>query len=66
MSKVRKVCKHCGSENVVSDAYVSWNVETQEWDTVESVFDMEFCYDCEGETTVIDKEINEPERSETA
>jgi hypothetical protein len=65
MTKVRKVCKTCGSENVVSDAYVSWNVETQDWDIVESVFDMEFCYDCEGETTVVDEEINEPERPET-
>ena len=59
MAKVKKVCSHCGSENVVSDAYVSWNVETQEWDTVESVFDMEFCYDCEGETTIVDEEIDE-------
>lgn len=57
MSKVRKVCKECGSEDVVVDAWVGWNVETQEWDTVENVFDMEYCKDCEGETTIEDEEI---------
>lgn len=64
MSKVRKVCKECGSENVVSDGWVGWNVETQDWDTVENVFDMEYCKDCEGETTIVD--INDDTtRSET-
>lgn len=57
MSKVRKVCKECGSEDVVSDAWVGWNIETQEWDSVDIVFDMEYCKNCDGETTIIDEEI---------
>jgi hypothetical protein len=65
MAKVRKVCKHCGSENVAKDAWSNWDVDKQEW-VLYDVFDYEFCKTCEGETTIVDEEINEPERSETA
>lgn len=57
MSNVRKVCSWCRSENVVTDAWVKWNVETQEWDIIEDVFDNEYCKNCDGETTIIDEEI---------
>lgn len=48
---MKKVCKHCGSENVVKDAWASWDGE--QW-VLEDFFDDEFCKDCDGETTIID------------
>lgn len=46
MSKIRMVCPECGDkENVVKDAYASWNIDTQEWvlhSTYES-FDCKAC-----------------------
>ena len=55
-NKVTKICKHCKSEDVVKDAWVSWNIETQAFDTIHNVFDLEYCNNCEGETTIIDKD----------
>lgn len=57
--KVRKVCKECGSDEVVVDAWAKWNEETQLYDIVENVFELEYCINCEGETTIIDEEIND-------
>jgi hypothetical protein len=54
--KVQKVCKTCGSDNVVIDAWASWDVDSQEW-VLENVFDQDFCNDCDGETTIIDKDL---------
>jgi hypothetical protein len=56
MSKVIKVCKTCGSENVLKDAWAKFNPEIQEW-VLENIFDNEYCEECENETTIIDKEI---------
>ena len=64
MTKVKKVCSHCGSENVAADAWASWDVYKQEW-VLYDVFDYEFCKTCEGETTIVDEEIDESEGSET-
>lgn len=44
-------CKHCGSEDILWDAYVRWNKELQK-DEINSVFDLCFCNNCDGETTV--------------
>lgn len=53
--QMKKVCSSCQSENVVADAYVSWNDEIQKWE-VEAVFDDAYCEDCEGETHIEDIE----------
>ena len=53
-SKIKKVCKRCGGENVRKDAWASWNEEFQEWKLAE-VYDNEYCNDCEGETTIVDE-----------
>lgn len=45
--KIRMTCSDCGSENVLRDAWASWNVETQEWE-LGQVFDEAFCEQCEG------------------
>lgn len=40
------VCRSCGSENVVCDAWASWDRVSQEWE-LEDTFDDTFCKDCE-------------------
>lgn len=58
MTRVTKVCKHCGSENVSHDGLLRWSIETQEWEVC-SVFDNSNCDDCGAEDCVEDKEIIE-------
>jgi alpha-D-ribose 1-methylphosphonate 5-phosphate C-P lyase len=53
---INKVCKYCDSENVWKDALVEWDKDKQEWIT-EEINDSDYCRDCDGETTIIDKEI---------
>ena len=54
MSKM--VCAHCGSENVVADAWAEWS--GKEW-VLSTVFDYRHCNDCDGKTTV--NEVQEGE-----
>lgn len=54
--KIKKVCTNCGSENMLQDAYVSWNKETQKPE-VHSTFDTWHCQDCEGEASAKDVEL---------
>jgi hypothetical protein len=49
MAGSKWVCSHCGSENVLLDAWAAWNIETQSWELA-NVFDAAFCEDCDGET----------------
>lgn len=53
-----KRCKHCGSRNVVRDAPVRWNVETQTWMLSGDPYDDATCEDCNDETKLIDVEID--------
>ena len=39
-------CPECGSNEIVTDAWVSWNMKTQCWE-IEEIFDNSFCYNCE-------------------
>ena len=55
-TKIKKVCKCCGSENVLFDAYARWDINKQELVLLSTTED-HYCEDCDGETTVIDKEI---------
>jgi Zn finger protein HypA/HybF involved in hydrogenase expression len=52
--KIRKVCKHCGSDNVSVDAIMRWDVDAQQW-TLAALLDNSDCDDCGGETTIVDK-----------
>jgi len=56
-SKVTIICKQCGSDNVMLDAYAMWSVEEQKW-TLAATYDVSHCVDCEGETRLIEKEIS--------
>ncbi len=54
MGAVRMVCKTCGSEDVLCDAYAAWNYEKQEWE-LSSCFDKgAYCNDCDGETRIVE------------
>jgi DNA-directed RNA polymerase subunit RPC12/RpoP len=46
MDKYTYVCTECGSDNVVSDAWASWNPETMNWE-LETIHDESYCRDCE-------------------
>lgn len=59
MNKVKKVCKHCGSSDVSKDAYAVWDEDKQEW-VLDIFHDSNgYCEECNGETTIVDKEIND-------
>lgn len=47
MPKIKIVCAQCGGENVLRDAYASWDVEAQEW-VLSSIYDAFTCDDCGG------------------
>lgn len=49
--KELRICRKCGSQDVVKDAWAKWNIEKQEW-VLDNVFDAAFCNSCEGETTI--------------
>ena len=42
------VCRHCGSANVMRDAWAVWNITTQAWE-LGSAFDHSRCGDCDAE-----------------
>ena len=44
---VEYICPHCGSDNVVVDAWCIWDREAQEW-LLSCIHDNLFCRDCEG------------------
>lgn len=55
--KIRKVCSHCGSTDVLEDAYVSWDEKTQKYQ-IHNVFEKgAFCQDCNGECSIDEEEI---------
>ena len=45
---VNYICKSCKSDNVVSDAWATWNPERQQME-LESTFDNTYCRECEKE-----------------
>lgn len=55
---IKKVCKYCGSENVRADAWAEWNIDKQDWVLAE-IYDNEYCNDCEGDSHIIDVEIED-------
>lgn len=56
--KVKYVCRYCGSDDVLHDAWAVWNVETQEFE-VSSVQDNAFCGNCDGETSLNEVPVTE-------
>ena len=55
--KIDYVCSHCGSNEVLCDAYAEWNVEEQKWE-LQNTFDKgAYCNQCDGEARLEEKEI---------
>lgn len=48
---VTMVCRTCGSEDVVRDAWADWDVDAQDW-VLSQTFDYAFCNSCEGDTRI--------------
>lgn len=50
MSHVYKhpTCPHCGSSEIRSDAYASWNQQFHAWE-LENTYETYFCADCEAD-----------------
>lgn len=48
MNKEYPVCATCGSADVSTDAWGSWNIDRQVWE-LENAFDYSHCNNCEGE-----------------
>jgi hypothetical protein len=55
LTRVKMVCGTCGSENVLADAYASWNKKSQEWEVQNTFYKGGYCEDCDGETKVESK-----------
>lgn len=52
----RMVCRNCGSEDVICDAYAVWDFSNQVW-VIDSTFDKgAYCNACDGETRIVEKE----------
>jgi len=58
---VRKVCEHCGSEDLTFDANARWIVELQDFEY--NLIDTVWCNECEDTTTVANKEIKYRKKS---
>jgi len=56
--KLKMMCSECKGEDILADAYASWNKEKQEWE-LENVSGPKgaFCNDCENETKIEEKEF---------
>jgi len=50
--RTQVVCAHCGSRNVVVDAYAQWDEEKQEFEVVQTFDKGAFCADCDDHTRV--------------
>lgn len=44
--KINKVCQHCDSDEVVKDAWVEWDIDTQAY-VLSQIFDASYCNGCE-------------------
>lgn len=56
-SLIKKVCRTCGSENVWKDANARFNTVTQQYELA-SLFDAEYCDDCDSETHIEEEPLN--------
>jgi hypothetical protein len=54
--RIQIVCGTCGSTDVSRDAWGDWDVRTQRWE-LRCVFDYAHCHDCDGETRLVEVEL---------
>ena len=58
MPKVRLVCSRCKSDEVVKDAFASWDVEQQTW-VLRSYYDATYCNTCEESCNLEEEECED-------
>lgn len=51
MMRVKYVCRTCGSDDVLRDAYAKWDIPAQEW-VVHSLYDNNVCEVCGSESKI--------------
>ena len=61
MTKITIRCSNCGGENVMRDAWATWDDIAQAW-VLGNVFDAAFCDDCETDATIVERPINDNAR----
>jgi hypothetical protein len=54
MTKKSMHCGQCGGEDIMRDAWATWDVTSQTW-VLGEVFDYAFCADCEADATVVER-----------
>lgn len=54
--RVSYVCRHCGSSDVLTDAWAAWNAEKQDW-VLHDTLTEAFCRHCDGETSLVEVEL---------
>lgn len=45
-ARIKPVCTTCDSDNVMADAFASWDVDEQQWELANSFDDM-YCEACD-------------------
>ena len=58
---VTYVCSTCGSDDVSRDAWAGWSVAEQQW-SLRTEFDHAQCHRCDTETSLIEVQLNPPEK----
>lgn len=55
--RIRIVCDRCGNTDIRKDAWAGWNIDEQKWELID-VFDKpNWCMDCDGECSPIEKPL---------
>ncbi len=55
--RIKMVCKECGSDDVLCDAYAVWDVDTQQWEVANTFDKGAYCNECDGETRLEQEEV---------
>jgi hypothetical protein len=55
------VCSTCGSDDVSRDAWAEWDVAEQRW-VLRTEFDYAHCHRCHRETSLVEVQLNPPEK----
>lgn len=55
--KHKFTCAYCKSDEVLKDAWASWDQDQQDW-VLANVFDRAYCNSCEDETSLVMEEIS--------
>jgi hypothetical protein len=62
--RVKLVCSHCGSENVLIDAYAKWDPSTQKFKLLSTFDKGHVCDDCGGPCSIKEVELADREHPE--